>query len=209
MTDEKKTTKNRRNLLKSVAAGGGAIIAGKTLPGQWSRPVVDSVMLPAHATTSNGPFSGTLQASLEPDNIFAQAINSLIPEAQARPNYNLSWCVTPVSATTADVYFLLYFDVISPTWAELWSATGVPVNTVTPLNYSNGCTGFANADEWLNKLGLIRDAQAGPVPPTVKLSGVNPGDTFQFVDSNRGLDETRILAAGACGPTSVECSPPK
>ena len=42
----------RRKLLKSIAIGSGAVIAGKTLPENWSKPVVDAVMLPAHAQTS-------------------------------------------------------------------------------------------------------------------------------------------------------------
>ena len=51
MTD-KKSSDSRRKLLKSIAAGSGAIVAGKSLPESWSKPVVDSVMLPAHAQTS-------------------------------------------------------------------------------------------------------------------------------------------------------------
>ena len=54
MTD-KKSDESRRKLLKSIAAGGGAIVAGKSLPENWKRPVVDSVMLPAHAETSPTP----------------------------------------------------------------------------------------------------------------------------------------------------------
>ena len=46
---EAKLTKSRRKLLKSIALGGGAIAVGKTLPQSWTRPVVESVMLPAHA----------------------------------------------------------------------------------------------------------------------------------------------------------------
>jgi len=42
----------RRKLLKSIAAGSGAVIAGKNLPESWTRPVVDAVLLPAHAQTS-------------------------------------------------------------------------------------------------------------------------------------------------------------
>ena len=44
--------KSRRKLLKSIAAGSGAIVTGKSLPESWSRPVVDAVMLPVHAQTS-------------------------------------------------------------------------------------------------------------------------------------------------------------
>ena len=52
MTDIK-SNESRRKLLKSIAAGSGAIVAGKSLPESWSKPVVDSVMLPAHAQTSD------------------------------------------------------------------------------------------------------------------------------------------------------------
>ena len=51
MTDKKSSDK-RRKLLKSIAAGSGAIVAGKSLPENWARPVVGSVLLPAHAQTS-------------------------------------------------------------------------------------------------------------------------------------------------------------
>ena len=46
---DKTSSENLRRLLKAVGAGGGAVIAGKQLPESWTRPVLDSVMLPAHA----------------------------------------------------------------------------------------------------------------------------------------------------------------
>ncbi len=49
MTDK---NEGRRKLLKSFAAGSGAVVAGKTLPESWTKPIVDSVMLPAHAETT-------------------------------------------------------------------------------------------------------------------------------------------------------------
>lgn len=65
------TNQSRRTLLKSIAAGGGAVVAGKTLPDTWKKPVIDSVMLPAHAQTSGEDFSGlysTQNAFLRPVN---------------------------------------------------------------------------------------------------------------------------------------------
>ena len=50
MPDKKDT---RRKLLKTIAAGSGAVVAGKAIPESWSRPVVDSVVLPAHAATTD------------------------------------------------------------------------------------------------------------------------------------------------------------
>ena len=43
----------RRQLLKSIAAGSGAVVVGKSLPEAWSKPVIDTVMLPAHAATTD------------------------------------------------------------------------------------------------------------------------------------------------------------
>ncbi len=52
---EKKQEKRRRKLLKAVAAGGGVAVGMKgLLPHKWTSPVVESVLLPAHAATS-GP----------------------------------------------------------------------------------------------------------------------------------------------------------
>ncbi len=45
----------RRDLLKKLAIGG---VAGAALPAQWSKPVIDSVMLPAHAQTTTGTVTG-------------------------------------------------------------------------------------------------------------------------------------------------------
>jgi hypothetical protein len=43
---------SRRRVLKSIAAGGGAVITGGSLTKDWVKPVVKSVVLPAHAQTS-------------------------------------------------------------------------------------------------------------------------------------------------------------
>lgn len=80
---------SRRKLLKSIAAGSGAIIAGKSLPEKWSRPVVDSVLLPAHALTSNQIYSSenVMTAMNEQqtggNSLLASMTNSFIPEASA------------------------------------------------------------------------------------------------------------------------------
>jgi len=46
------TRNARRALLKSLATGGGVVVAGKILPDEWSKPAVESVVLPTHAQTS-------------------------------------------------------------------------------------------------------------------------------------------------------------
>jgi hypothetical protein len=43
------SSSGRRKLLKSLAAGGGVWTTSKVLPESWQKPVVDSIILPAHA----------------------------------------------------------------------------------------------------------------------------------------------------------------
>lgn len=45
-------TRRRRTLLAAISTGG--MIASSDFPDRWSRPVIDSVMLPAHAQVSPG-----------------------------------------------------------------------------------------------------------------------------------------------------------
>ncbi len=42
-----KSPKGRRNIVKGIAVGAGSVTIS-----QWSKPVVETVVLPAHATTT-------------------------------------------------------------------------------------------------------------------------------------------------------------
>lgn len=50
----RKRARARRLVLKSIVAGGSVTTAARSLPEQWTRPVTDSVVMPAHAQTSPG-----------------------------------------------------------------------------------------------------------------------------------------------------------
>ncbi len=43
---------SRRKILKTMAVSGGAVVAAKSIPEQWSKPILDSVVLPAHGQMS-------------------------------------------------------------------------------------------------------------------------------------------------------------
>lgn len=84
---EKNFTEKRRKLLLSITAASGAVMTGKSLPESWTRPVVDSVMLPAHAQTSATMVysANGLSASLDNDDasLFARLMKVSVPEASA------------------------------------------------------------------------------------------------------------------------------
>ena len=53
-TESKSTPDSRRRLLKALSLGGAAAGLGQVLPERWVRPIVNSVVLPAHAQLSPG-----------------------------------------------------------------------------------------------------------------------------------------------------------
>lgn len=44
---------NRRAALKKIAIGAGIVAGAAALPGKWTKPMVDKVLVPAHAQTSS------------------------------------------------------------------------------------------------------------------------------------------------------------
>lgn len=175
------SNESRRKLLKSITAGSGAIVAGKSLPESWSRPVVDSVMLPAHAQTSppapsSGPFAGSvgnIGGAIGTNSIFAKASDSLIPQAQAQGLVEgpviegllrqMYVCVTPnssldgatVKAQLASTRYT-FMDV---------SLDGSKCNPqIEHLLCEELPEQRGDSGGFLNDLGLLNDAHAGPPP---------------------------------------------
>lgn len=60
MTDNNKQNENnsRRKLLKTAAASSGIAVAATALPTNWTKPVVDSILLPVHAQMSGAVVGG-------------------------------------------------------------------------------------------------------------------------------------------------------
>lgn len=56
---DKKSSDYRRTILKSIAASSGVVVAGKSLPKSWSKPVIDSIVLPVHAEMTDSSDSGS------------------------------------------------------------------------------------------------------------------------------------------------------
>jgi hypothetical protein len=78
---------SRRRALRRLGAGGVAASAAAALPAAWTRPVVESVMLPAHAQTSGIP-DGDFGLQLA----ITRWIDWLVPKAHA-----IVVCGNPVS----------------------------------------------------------------------------------------------------------------
>jgi len=120
----------RRKLLMAIAAGSGAVIAGKGLPESWSRPVVDSVLLPAHAQTSLARIYTTVASRTrqdgQEDSLYARALDGLVPEAMAGGISGT--CITACGTITGELMALEGVDICGPaTFSGQLPLNGRPV----------------------------------------------------------------------------------
>lgn len=49
---------SRRKAVRAIVIGGGVVTGAKGLPSEWAAPVVNSVILPSHAATTDDTDSG-------------------------------------------------------------------------------------------------------------------------------------------------------
>jgi len=151
----------RRRLLKALAGAGGVFATGALLPERWTRPVVESIIVPAHAQAT-----GVLARSYAGSNFVSpggsvlasrglgqRILNTVIPAANAgEPNgifvNPVSVCLQPGAGTVA----IQIYDCIVGT------ATGN-----APLNANGSFSGSVNI--W----GV--SGQLDPAGGTVDLNG--------------------------------------
>jgi hypothetical protein len=87
--NEKLASEGRRLLIKSLAAGGATVAF---LPEKWTKPVIDRILVPAHAQGSLGSLYGIYTnegnrfgSNDQPHGLFERLANMLIPAAHAAP----------------------------------------------------------------------------------------------------------------------------
>ena len=116
------TNSARRRLLQALA--GGSVIT-TSLPDTWSRPVVDSVLLPAHAqTTENGDDTVTTDACTSTSTI---AFGGRITEGDLRHRIYVE---VPTPDFPPDAAFLIYDSNDDPWGGDLLSAFPAEIHIV-------------------------------------------------------------------------------
>ncbi|MCP3850972.1 MAG: hypothetical protein GY694_12150 [Gammaproteobacteria bacterium] len=61
--------KTRRKLIKTAVIGTGVLSSAGAIPRKWSKPVIDSVILPSHAQTTDGSGSNPGEKELASSDI--------------------------------------------------------------------------------------------------------------------------------------------
>ena len=131
----KRSKDDRRKIVKSLAVGTGAVITGKALPETWSKPLVDAVMLPAHAATTNDTGSTAVETT------GATITTTVAPGTTGKPRtaYTVSCTYTPFGGLPDHAVSLQFRHLIEPDPVEDLTirrtvyCNGVP-DTVRPID---------------------------------------------------------------------------
>jgi hypothetical protein len=115
MTDSKKPEQrnvSRRNALK-LLLGGGVLGSAVALPSRWTRPVVESVVLPAHAQLSgvrsysgSGTVTRPAQGAVDPSRLLDLLVPTAVAGGVAPSEINFDICIV-VTDGIADVHINL------------------------------------------------------------------------------------------------------
>lgn len=125
---DKNVSSPRRDLMKVLAASGSAIVAGQSLPENWSKPITDSVLLPAHAQTSTMTIIGRVVMSGDdagdiPNPITYDPGSYISSQADDDLEFALQATVFPPAAVTVSASVVAGGD--------LHSTAPLPVQTAT------------------------------------------------------------------------------
>ena len=181
----KKYTESRRKALRSMMAGGAAATGTGLLSKEWAKPVVDSVILPAHAQTSQveeppaappiGGFltSASMAYSATPSLSDVNYSGSLdpstspatvdLPDPLADYSYNLTPTMAVEPGTTGNFNLTMVEAAFSGGDSTNYSPSSENIAALPDGNipFSNIVAGVDNATAVTWEVTLVEDANPG------------------------------------------------
>lgn len=186
MTDSKNARNSaRRRLLKSVVAGGGVLATGKLLPENWARPVVQSVVLPAHAQTSPGSFDGLFDTG-----------ELLVDASGSRPGSILDMFISPAHAAAFGCNTVTRIQInVSGDQADVCLSTADDAQqSPTSVNLETG---------ELNDIASVGDSTVGMSDMRVS---ADASQVTGFLGECSSFTANRSGGMLSCGPLNVSAS---
>jgi hypothetical protein len=127
------TDHSRRRVFKALLGAGGAVATANALPDRWTRPVVESVLLPAHAQATTPLVNGTFTGTATANEVFGggPVLDFLVPAAVANgiTSFVVEVCLN-ITNSVADAQLSL-FNAGPPLFDALLSGSGALGTTYT------------------------------------------------------------------------------
>ncbi len=183
--DTKDATRDRR---RKLLAGGGTVLGAAAFPKEWTRPVFETVVLPAHAQTSGSVLGDQLPLSEETD--AGGWLDYLVPTAHAQTGAGalLGGCI------------ILAFNGVTVEATLLLSGGGELSNTGT----HNPDTGVFSVTDIGGEYDVNGTSSGGPGPASASgtIQG-SSGGPLSFDASTGGASCTPLSSTTTPAPTTT------
>lgn len=158
----------RRKALKNILAGSGTVVTAAAMHEKWAKPVIESVVLPAHAQTSGNLVAGFVLTNFAAAPDQNQLLDTLVPSAHAAPPTTPKSICINVNGSAASAQVTVSGDSTVYT-AAFTLPTAAPI-TLSPT--ANGYTITAALDTGGNSVSGVVSAQ-GAASYTAPKSGAS------------------------------------
>jgi len=149
----------RRKALKNILAGSGTVVTATAMHEKWAKPVIESIVLPAHAQTSGNLVAGFVLTNFAAAPDQNQLLDTLVPSAHAAPPTTPKSICINVNGSAASAQVTVSGDSTVYTAAfTLPTAAPIPLSPTT-----NGYTITAALDAGGNSVSGIVSAQGAAV----------------------------------------------
>jgi hypothetical protein len=154
----------RRRLVKALVGSGSILAAGKMLPEEWTRPVVESIVLPAHAQAT-GIVSGLFRSDLGGEGPGPAASDSMpgssildffVPPAQAQNGISCN-VVTSLLISVAGSQAKMCMGTFVGNFQDNTAVSGLNLADVSIEGIS-----FTNMKASANGQSISGDSECGP-----------------------------------------------
>ena len=135
MSEQRDVRASRRRLIKAIAGSSSVIVGAKVIPKEWTKPLVDSVILPAHAQITPPPPDPSPSLSLTCEG--TPPNGSMVPLGGA---VSALVTVSPNPGAGEQIFFELFCDAVSqgpPNPIATTDANG----QINPSGFINFCAG--------------------------------------------------------------------
>lgn len=168
----------RRKLLRVIVTGGGVFATSQVLPNVWTKPIVEGVVLPAHAKSSPDPFDGLFETGSLSTTSLRNMNPAYLYASADSPGSVLDFFISPVEASVPCINVSALRIFVSGSTADVCLNFGI----------GNAAQGSTSVDQNTGKLGDI---------PSIGGTGI---DLSNMQVSSNGSKVTGLATGSGCGP---------
>lgn len=175
--------KSRRTALRDLLVGAGVLTAYHAMPSKWSQPIIDQIILPAHAATSGSTLKDPCEVSVTKGTTGSSSVTVRVDGFVTPPTGNLPTAIvaTPTGGSGGPVT-VNTITAADGTFGALMTIPGGPgITMVTVVTTVTGASGSATCSVEVPKKSVSTTPSPTTTVPGPTTTAPLPTTTFVFI----------------------------